>query len=84
MLLNPGPDVLIADEGHRIKNSKTAMSIILKKVRTKRRAVLTGFVLPKTTINMYHYQRIFRYPLQNNLGEYWCMVDFVRPDYLGL
>eukprot|EP00960_Hanusia_phi_P069695 767143-Hanusia_phi.AAC.6 len=64
-LKSPGPGIVIADEGHILRNHKSNISKALSGVETKRRVVLTDS------------------PLQNNLTEYRCMVDFISPGYLG-
>ena len=41
-LLDPGPDIVICDEGHQLKNDKTMKAISINKIRTLRRIMLTG------------------------------------------
>ncbi|XP_037945217.1 transcriptional regulator ATRX homolog [Teleopsis dalmanni] len=65
VLVEPGPDLVICDEGHLLKNEKTSISKAVNRMRTKRRIVLTGT------------------PLQNNLKEYYCMIQFIKPNLLG-
>ena len=41
-LLNPGADIVVCDEGHVMRNSKSSLSAIVNQVKTRLRIVLTG------------------------------------------
>lgn len=41
-LIDPGPDLVVCDEGHLLKNGKAIRSKALNRVKTRRRIILTG------------------------------------------
>lgn len=60
-----GIDIVIADEGHRLKTAANKSAQAIKAFATTRRIILTGT------------------PMQNELSEFYFMVDFVNPGLLG-
>lgn len=41
-LLDPGADIVVCDEGHVMRNSKSSLSIVVNKIKTRLRVILTG------------------------------------------
>ncbi|KZF19148.1 hypothetical protein L228DRAFT_234351 [Xylona heveae TC161] len=60
-----GPNIIVADEAHRLKNPKAAISKAATGFKSKSRIALTGS------------------PLANSLEEYFAMIDWIAPGYLG-
>lgn len=58
-------DIVIADEGHRLKTVQNKSALAIQSLNTTRRIILSGT------------------PIQNDLSEFFAMVDFVNPGLLG-
>jgi DNA repair and recombination protein RAD54B len=60
-----GIDIVIADEGHRLKTVQNKSAKAIQSLNTTKRIILSGT------------------PIQNDLTEFFAMVDFVNPGILG-
>ncbi|TVY19385.1 DNA repair and recombination protein RAD54B [Lachnellula arida] len=60
-----GIDIVIADEGHRLKTAANKSAQAIRSLNTDMRIILSGT------------------PMQNDLSEFFEMVDFVNPGLLG-
>ncbi|OJD26618.1 hypothetical protein ACJ73_02000 [Blastomyces percursus] len=60
-----GIDIVIADEGHRMRTVQNKSAQAIQSLNTSRRIILSGT------------------PIQNDLTEFFAMVDFVNPGLLG-
>ncbi|AFR93921.2 DNA repair and recombination protein RAD54B [Cryptococcus neoformans C23] len=61
----PPIDLIVCDEGHRLKSKDNKTTKMFDMLKTQRRIILSGT------------------PVQNDLGEYWAMVNFACPGVLG-
>ncbi|PHH85296.1 hypothetical protein CDD83_627 [Cordyceps sp. RAO-2017] len=60
-----GPNIVVADEAHVLKNPEARVHQVCARFETKCRIALTGS------------------PLANNVEEYYSMINWVAPNYLG-
>lgn len=96
-LIHPGADLVVCDEGHLLKNSKTSLSKAVNRIRTLRRIVLTGTPL-QNNLNeckcpSHFGQSMIKFSVLKLKFSLllmffffvldYCMVQFVKPNLLG-
>ncbi|KAL2754638.1 hypothetical protein ACRALDRAFT_1050059 [Sodiomyces alcalophilus JCM 7366] len=64
-IFTEGPNIVVADEAHRMKNPNSKLHLAAARFQTHCRLALTGS------------------PLANNVQEFYSMIDWVAPRYLG-
>jgi len=76
-LVDPGPDVVILDEGHYIKNTNTVLLKCLTRIRTKRRIVLTGTPIQNSLKEYYTMVDFVKPNILGNFSDF--SSTFIKP-----
>ncbi|EMR10564.1 hypothetical protein PNEG_01270 [Pneumocystis murina B123] len=72
-------DIVICDEGHRLKSASNKSAQAIKSLKTRRRIILSGTPIQNGRYNYFY--RIY-IKLSLYLSEFYVMVDFVNPGLL--
>lgn len=64
-ILIKGPNIIIADEAHCLKNKGSQLSQAASRFESNSRIAMTGS------------------PISNHLSEYYAMIEWIHPGYLG-